>query len=254
MDADAPIRRLLSRREALALMGTTAGVIIATPWVSRLSPPANAQGASCVVRPEQTEGPYFVDERLKRSDIRTDPSDGSVSDGTRLALSFAVTRLDGSTCLPLQGAVVDVWHCDAGGVYSDVNDPGFNTTGRKFLRGYQVTDASGAVTFTTIWPGWYAGRTVHVHFKIRLDPNASSGFDFTSQLYFDDSLTDVVHAQQPYAAKGQRTRRNAQDGIFQDRGAELLLTPTGDGAGGYATTFNVALDLSGVTTTPPPPM
>ena len=160
--------------------------------------------------PYKTEGPYFVDERLKRSDIRTDPSDGSVSDGTRLALSFAVTRLDGSTCLPLQGAVVDVWHCDAGGVYSDVNDPGFNTTGRKFLRGYQVTDASGAVTFTTIWPGWYAGRTVHVHFKIRLDPNASSGFDFTSQLYFDDSLTDVVHAQQPYAAKGQRTRRNAR--------------------------------------------
>ena len=99
-------------------------------------------------------------------------------------------------------------------MYSDVSDPGFSTVGQKFLRGYQVTDANGVAGFTTIYPGWYPGRAIHIHFKVRSDPSSSSGFEFTSQLFFDDELTDQVHAQQPYAAKGQRTRRNSGDGIY----------------------------------------
>jgi protocatechuate 3,4-dioxygenase beta subunit len=198
--------------------------------------------ASCIARPEQTEGPYFVDERLKRSDIRSDPTDGAVRPGTTLALGFVVSRLDGSACVPLPGAVVDLWHCDAEGVYSDVNDPRFDTTGKRFLRGYQVTDANGEVRFVTIWPGWYPGRTVHVHFKIRLEPEAKKGFAFTSQLYFDDALTDVVHARAPYAPRGQRRLRNGADGIFRRGGDELLLAPTADG-NGYATKFEIALGL-----------
>jgi len=203
-----------------------------------------AAAASCIARPEQTEGPYFVDERLNRADIRTDPSDGSVRPGTKLALTFAVSRLGGAACVPLRGAIVDLWHCDAAGAYSDVRDPGFDTSGKKFLRGYQVTDADGGARFVTIWPGWYRGRTVHAHFKIRLDPTAKRGFDFTSQLYFDDALTDVVHAQEPYAGKGQRRLRNSGDGIFRRGGAQLLLAPTADGSGSYAATFEIALELA----------
>src|SRR5262249_6434810 len=160
-----------------------------------------------------TEGPYFVDERLERSDIRSDPSDGSISPGTRLTLAIAVARItNGGGCEPFPGVLVDVWHCDADGVYSDVHDAYFgDTTGRRYLRGYQVTDANGGVAFVTIYPGWYSGRAVHIHFKIRTDPDAASGFEFTSQLYFDDALTDVVHAQAPYASKGPRDVRNAAD-------------------------------------------
>ena len=142
--------------------------------------------------------------------------------------------------IPLAGAYVDLWHCDALGIYSDVQDPGFNTVGKKFLRGYQVTDSSGAASFTTIYPGWYQGRTVHMHFKIRSAPTASPGYEFTSQLYFDDALTDQVHAQQPYAAKGQRTLRNSGDAVYRQNGAQLLLA-VGQDAGIYAATFDISL-------------
>jgi Dioxygenase len=160
-----------------------------------------------------------------------------------------VTRIDGSTCTPFEGALVDVWHCDAGGTYSDVQDSGFDTRGEQFLRGYQVTAADGTASFVTIYPGWYQGRTVHIHFKIRTDPDSTSGLEFTSQLFFDDALTDVVFAQQPYAAKGERTLRNAGDGIYQQGGSQLVLSVTDDGAGGYVATFEIGVDASGTTTT-----
>jgi protocatechuate 3,4-dioxygenase beta subunit len=194
------------------------------------------------VRPEQTEGPYFVDEMLNRSDIRPDPSSGEVKEGLPLQITMRVSQI-GDACAPLAGAQVDIWHCDALGVYSDTTDPGFDTVGQKFLRGYQVTDAHGVAQFTTIYPGWYQGRTVHIHFKIRTDPNSEVGEEFTSQLFFDDSLTDQVHAQEPYAGKGQRTLRNDGDGIFREGGDQLLLqlTPTGEG---YAATFDIGLQTT----------
>ena len=138
---------------------------------------------------------------------------------------------------------MDIWHCDALGVYSDVQDPGFNTVGKKFLRGYQATDAGGVSRFVTIYPGWYQGRAVHIHFKIRSPAAASPAYALTSQLYFDDALTDAVHAQQPYASKGQRTLRNAGDGIFGSGGAQLVLNAVPDGTG-YAATFDIALQLA----------
>jgi protocatechuate 3,4-dioxygenase beta subunit len=195
-----------------------------------------------VVRPEQTEGPYFVDERLNRSDIRSDPSDRSVRPGAPLHLVFNVSRVEGSACTPLAGALVDVWHCDALGQYSDVVDRGFDTRGKKFLRGYQATDAKGAAEFRTIYPGWYQGRTVHIHFKIRTPPGAARTYEFTSQLYFDDAISDQVYAQAPYASRGRRTTRNEQDGIFRTGGAQLILPLTREGTG-YAGTFAIGLQL-----------
>jgi protocatechuate 3,4-dioxygenase beta subunit len=201
---------------------------------------------SCVVRPEQTEGPYFVDEKLNRSDIRSDPSDGSVKEGVPLQLAFLVSQV-GSNCTPLAGAQVDVWHCDALGVYSDATDPSWNTVGKKFLRGYQLTDANGSAQFTTIYPGWYQGRTVHIHFKIRTTSTSGQSYEFTSQLFFDETITDQVHAEQPYATKGERTLRNDGDNIYQNGGSQLLLSPTKSGQS-YSATFDIGLDLSDTST------
>jgi protocatechuate 3,4-dioxygenase beta subunit len=237
-------RHFLGRREVLALLGGSAGAAFLASYLPRrlagtsgtVITPSSAVAAdppSCIVRPQQTEGPYFVDERLNRSDIRSDPSDGSVREGVPLTLRFAVGRIEGSACTALAGVVVDVWHCDAAGIYSDVQDPHFDTTGRKYLRGYQVT----------IYPGWYLGRTVHIHFKVRTDPDVSTGYDFTSQLYFADELSDVVFTQPPYAAQGTRTTRNANDGIYGNSGEELLLEPTSDGQGGYVAGFTIGLDI-----------
>jgi len=194
----------------------------------------------CVVRPELTEGPYFVDAQLNRSDIRSDPASGAVSEGALLSLAFVVSQVGNNTCTPLAGAMVDVWHCDAAGVYSAVSDPGFDTSNQQFLRGYQVTDGSGRVQFTTIYPGWYSGRTFHIHFKVRTNTTDNQAYEFTSQLFFDEALNDQVHAQPPYAAKGQRNTFNSEDGIFND----LLLLNVSPAADGYATTFNIGLDLS----------
>jgi protocatechuate 3,4-dioxygenase beta subunit len=241
-DQDRPMGRLLSRREVLAYL-STAGVV----WLAGSSPfpqwaIAGTPNPSCVVRPEQTEGPYFVDERLNRSDIRSDPTDGHVRPGTPLALTMLVSHINAEDCQPLPGAQVDIWHCDAMGVYSDVQDPGSDTLGKKFLRGYQVTDAHGEARFVTVYPGWYPGRTVHIHVKIRTLSMAKRNFEFTSQLYFDDKLTDRVHAAPPYAAKGPRTARNQHDWIFR-RGGDRLVLDTTTTTDGYAATFPIGLQF-----------
>ena len=240
-DDDQPVGRILSRRDALAAMGA-AGAALFFGCKAATDPVSSSGNQSCLVRPALTQGPYFVDEKLQRSDIRSDPSDGSVKPGALLALTFNVTRYGMSACTPMPDVLVDVWHCDHLGVYSDASDPGFNTIGKKFLRGYQVTDAGGVARFTTIYPGWYAGRAVHLHFKMRTSAAASSGFDFTSQLFFDDALTDAVHATPPYSVKGQRTTRNAADGIYNQGGGQLLLDVART-ADGYAAAFNIALQL-----------
>lgn len=247
--SDRQLGQLLSRREALALLRAGVTTILVVGCIPRKSTSAQASSTAsdatlptCVVKPEQTEGPYFVDEKLNRSDIRSDPSDGSIKDGVPLQLTLRVSGVSSNACTPLTGARADIWHCDAEGVYSDVNDRSFNTVGKKFLRGYQVTDANGTVQFTTIYPGWYPGRTVHIHFKIRTDAT-SGNYEFTSQLYFDDSITDQVHALSAYASKGQRTLKNAQDGIFTDGGEQLLLKLTKTNSG-YAGTLDIGLQTA----------
>ena len=199
---------------------------------------------TCVVRPEQTEGPYFVDENLVRADIRPDPTNGSMSAGAPLLLALGIYRVDGAQCAPLANALVDVWQCDAKGIYSDVLDQGglFDSRGKKFLRGSLRTNEAGVAEFVTIYPGWYSGRTVHIHFKIRVDPTSAKGHVFTSQLYFADAFTDEVYAEAPYNTRGARSTRNAQDGIFNQGGANLMLDVHRDGPG-YATRFNLGLAI-----------
>jgi protocatechuate 3,4-dioxygenase beta subunit len=229
---DAPVGRVLNRREVVALLGL-AGAGLLVPRGAGAQPPA------CVVRPEQTEGPYYVDAQLDRADIRSDPRTGEVRPGVPLALAFAVSAIHAGACAPLAGAVVDVWHCDALGAYSDV---GGATAGQKFLRGFQATDAAGLARFTTIYPGAYPGRAVHIHFKVRTGAASARGHEFTSQIYFDDAVTDQVQALAPYARGGQRRQRNDRDGLFRRGGQQLLLPVARDGDG-YAGTFQLALTL-----------
>lgn len=239
----APFGRVLTRREALALLGASGVALWAGAGSVRAQSPGAAQ-ASCVARPQQTEGPFFVDEALNRSDIRSDPKSGELKPGIPLRLAFRVSRLTGASCAPLAGAQVDVWHSDADGRYSDVRGFGFapSTRGQQFLRGYQLTDASGAAQFLTIHPGWYGGRAVHVHFKIRAADANGRRHDFTSQLYFDDAFNERIFALEPYAGHRGRWLANADDGIFRESGRELLLAPQPDGQG-YVAGFDVALQV-----------
>jgi protocatechuate 3,4-dioxygenase beta subunit len=249
---DQQVGLIVNRREALILLGAAGASLFAgcspgeTPDASArtTSNASRASAPGCVVRPAETEGPYFVDEKLNRSDIRSDPSDGSIKTGTPLELTFNVSQLAKNSCAPLAGAVVDVWHCDAEGVYSDVRDPRFfDTRGKKFLRGYQVTDASGKATFKTIYPGWYEGRTVHIHFTVRTNPAGASAHEFTSQIYFDDAMNNKIFENPPYSSKGKRTMTNEQDGIFRENGSQLILALRPAGSG-YAGTFDIALQTS----------
>jgi protocatechuate 3,4-dioxygenase beta subunit len=204
--------------------------------------PFAATVSSCAVTPQQTEGPYYVDERLARSDIRSDPADRTLRDGVPLHLTLTVSRAGKGGCGPAANVLVDIWHCDAAGLYSDQHDTflGYNTLGKKFLRGYQLTDAEGIVRFTTIYPGWYSDRAVHMHVKIRTNAKGTRGSEFTSQLYFDDAITDRVHARDPYNRKTWPRVRNDADRIYRAGGDRLRLRLAPDGAG-YRGTFDIAL-------------
>jgi len=263
-DDDRLIGRVLSRREVLALMGavSVSAVAVACAPGSTASGSAAASAAassgatasalatataaavasslpSCVVVPELTEGPYYVNENLDRSDIRIDTADGSVSEGAVLRIDWVVSQVDGNACIPLEGVLVDVWHCDALGNYSDVG----SEEGKDYLRGYQHTDANGLATIITIYPGWYTGRAVHIHFKIRTEPGAASGFEFTSQLFFDDTLSASVYSTGVYASKGTQDVKNANDGIYGQSQGMTLLDVVKDGDG-YKATFEIAIQTT----------
>jgi protocatechuate 3,4-dioxygenase beta subunit len=240
-DDDEPVGRVLGRRQALAILGMSGVALTVTGAGVASADPACT--VDCVAKPEMMEGPYFVDEGLNRSDIRSDPSDGSVSVGTTLTLNLRVLRISDSGCTPLPDAVVDLWHCDAFGSYSDVAQEG--TTGKKYLRGYQVTNRAGNVRFVTILPGWYPGRTVHLHIKIRTTGTDGNPYEFTSQLYFTEEFKAAYLAEEPYASEGAPDTTNAADGIYSANGVgdQMLLRPRRH-RNGYTTAFAIGLDLS----------
>ena len=180
---------------------------------------------ACSLSPEETEGPYWFDVDSVRSDIREDET------GSNLRLGIRVR--DASSCAPLPSSVVEVWHADAEGNYSGFDSgssgggPGGGSgslSGTTYLRGSQVTNADGIVEFLTVYPGWYPGRTVHIHAKVHLDNSTL----LTTQLFFAEDFTDSIYTQPPYASRGTRSTRNSDDNIFDDR---LLLTQSKDGDG-----------------------
>lgn len=258
MAADAATASL-SRRDLLGFAAKGAASVLVSQVVLACARNAGggasddqvASGAAspgCVLTAALTDGPFFVDEKLDRSDIRADPGSGVISAGVPLSVTFNVQRVQGSACTPLTGAWLDAWHCDAGGTYSDVSGLGNGPegAGRKFLRGYQITDAGGVARFQTIYPGWYPGRAVHIHFKLRLIAGSATSYEFSSQLFFDEALTSRVHALAPYSARGTRNVVNSTDGIYnglttaEKATLTLQATASGDGYAG-AVTLGVAV-------------
>jgi protocatechuate 3,4-dioxygenase beta subunit len=259
-DDDRLIGRILNRRDVLALIGAGgAATFLAGCAPGGAASPGGSAGTSasasavataaasaaiatalpaCVVAPELTEGPYYVDVNLERSDIRTNTSDNTPVEGATLTLDWIVSQADGSACMPMEGVVVDVWHCDALGVYSGVQG-----NSGDFLRGFQRTDLNGRASFTTVYPGWYQGRAVHIHFKIRTDPDGSAGFEFTSQLFFDDEFSKGVFATGVYAQKGQQDQLNSSDQIYNQSGGATLLSVTQEDDA-YKATFPIAVQLT----------
>jgi protocatechuate 3,4-dioxygenase beta subunit len=240
----------LTRRQVVGAAGATSVALLfgglARGDGGALDPDVAEAAATCVMTPAKTEGPYFVDERLNRSDIRSDPTSGDVQDGVTLTLKLFV--FDASNdCAPVQGAQVDIWHANARGTYSDESANG--TSGEKWLRGYQVNDADGAATFTTIYPGWYSGRAVHIHFKVRIFNGSTETLEFTSQLFFTDAMNATVFARAPYSSRGNPDTTDSTDNIYGTDGASLLLQPTSDGSGGYVADFSVGVNGGSSNTT-----
>ena len=222
---------VLTRRQALGLFTTPFLLAFAGCDGTAVAEDAPISG-SCVVRPELTEGPYYLDTELLRSDIREDRA------GVLLALTFTVSRVVANACETLPGALVDVWHADASGDYSGVG----SERGSTYLRGIQQTGTDGSATFQTIYPGWYSGRAPHIHFKVRSSASSTSAYEFTSQLFFDDDLSrDVYTSVAPYNARGAQNTTNARDGIYSQGGSEMLLALTELSDGGYRASFDIAL-------------
>jgi protocatechuate 3,4-dioxygenase beta subunit len=197
----------------LRLGGFLAALLGAGGWKLAQSegsgPAAVASGAvTCVLTPEQTEGPYYIANESVRRNITEGRS------GAPLVLRLFV--VDASTCRPIKGAAVDIWHADAGGVYSGF---GSGSGNRTFMRGIQRTDAKGLARFRTVYPGWYRGRTVHIHVKVHVGGNVVH----TGQLYFPDSWTDRVFRRKPYSRRPNRDTRNATDFVFRNGGRRSLL-------------------------------
>ena len=216
-----PEPRLTRRGSLLGFGGLVAGGLAAAGWEALApqggGPAGVASGAvSCVLAPEQTEGPFYIpNERVRRNITEGKP-------GTPLELRLSV--VDASTCRPVRNAAVDIWHADASGAYSGF---GAGSASRTFLRGVQRTDAKGIARFTTIYPGWYQGRTVHIHVMVHVGGNVVH----TGQLYFSDALTDTVFKRSPYSRRGARDVRNPQDAIYRNGGRRSTLTVRRSGSG-----------------------
>src|SRR5882724_11540570 len=237
---------LLNRRRTLALLGG-AGVLAVTGRLSEV----DADAATCVnLAGAQTEGPYWVEENLNRSDIRTDPSDGSIRPGILLNLKINLVNESGGACVPLAGAKIDIWYCDAGGIYSD--ESANNSSGKKFLRGYQVSDDNGSVNFITVYPGWYSGRTVHIHVRIRTYQGTTKLDEFVAQIFFDDTLTDTVFKNAPYSTRPTRDTRNTNDMVITGtRSGAVVYADVAQIATGYSATAAIGVNLKTPATVAP---
>jgi protocatechuate 3,4-dioxygenase beta subunit len=183
----------------------------------------------CTVYPQQTEGPFYIDLDLLRRDITESKA------GMPLNVVLQVQSAD---CAPLKDLAVDLWHCDANGVYSGFPGQlgGVDTSGQKFLRGTQVTDADGIAEFESIYPGWYPGRTTHIHFKV----HTSSTMEATSQLYFPEEVTNAIYATSPYDARGPKDTSNTADAIAAANPAPLAVV-SGDTSSGFVATIIVTV-------------
>jgi len=205
-----------TRRGFLGLI--PAGATALLPAHQALAATENGAASSiddaCILTPQSEEGPYYLDPKLVRADI----ADGRPG----VPLSFRLRMIEAGSCTPIPGARVDIWHCDARGLYSAFRDQGdghnIDQTGKTFLRGTQLADAGGWAAFNTIYPGWYAGRATHIHFKVFLDEKTV----LTGQSFFPEALNEFIYTNVPdYTGRPkQRLVINANDRVATESDPE----------------------------------
>jgi protocatechuate 3,4-dioxygenase beta subunit len=200
---------------------------------SEVSVPGTGTGsAACAVAPTETIGPFPSLTDLVRSDIRDGRS------GLPVTLAITVVNVN-TSCSAVSGAMVDIWQCDAAGHYSQYSQQGYDGRAETFLRGIQTTNSAGQATFTTIYPGWYAGRATHIHVEVQVNGRSVK----VTQIAFPESVTAAVYATGVYAAKGQNPTSNGGDMVFADSVSSELATVTGSAASGYTATFTVGVSV-----------
>jgi len=205
----------------------------------------STNGSTCIVSPTETEGPFpYPGGKANNPLKRTDVTDSQT--GVPLAITFLVVNVN-DNCNVVTNARVDIWHCNKDGYYSGyANQPGILGTqtyvGKTWLRGYQVSDATGLANFSTIYPGWYTGRATHIHFEVYVNNVLKK----TSQLTFSETISDAVHQSSLYAAHGINTTRNASDSVFGDSATDLAnetMSLAGNIADGYTGSFTIGIAI-----------
>ncbi|MFE0672444.1 intradiol ring-cleavage dioxygenase [Streptomyces sp. NPDC058867] len=245
----------VGRRTVLIATGATAATLAVTtaapespsPSPARAEPVAAA--AVCTLTKEMTEGPYYLDGQLVRSNI--------AEDKTGIPLKLALTVVDDDTCAPLSNALVEIWHADVLGEYSGfVGNNGHNEPDNgTFLRGGVLTGANGVANITTVYPGWYRGRCIHIHLKVHTNVTLTSDGSFTGgqelhtgQLFFSETISTRVAAISPYTGNTVTRTTLAQDSIYDEGGAASgLLTLTALGSttsAGYTGTLTLGIEQS----------
>ncbi|WP_405893558.1 intradiol ring-cleavage dioxygenase [Streptomyces sp. NBC_00104] len=249
----------IGRRTVLIATGATAATLAVGAAATSEAPTAAtadtgntapvAAAAVCTLTKEMTEGPYYLDGQLVRADIREDK--------TGFPLQLTLTVVDDDTCVPISNALVEIWHCDALGEYSGfVGNNGHDEPDNgTFLRGAVLSNSSGVAKITTVYPGWYRGRCIHIHLKVHTDVTLTSDGSFTGgqelhtgQLFFAETITTRVAALSPYSANTVPRTTLAQDSIYDEGGAAsglLTLTALGSSpSAGYAGSLTVGVESS----------
>ena len=216
----------LARREMLGVLGATGAALALGCSSSPTSSSTGSSSGSCAVTPSETAGPYPSLSDLVRSDIREGRT------GVLLTLTLKVVSVS-NNCSAVQGAKVEIWHCDVSGNYSQYG----TQVGQTFLRGIQTTNSNGEVTFTTIYPGWYQGRATHIHVEVTVNNVVVK----VSQMAFPEATNNLVHATAAYLGRGLNPTSNASDGIFADSLSDELVTPVGSPSAGYTASWTIGI-------------
>jgi protocatechuate 3,4-dioxygenase beta subunit len=266
-----PHEERITRRQAVKIAGTAGAVYFLAPGLPAFSSvPALAAtrvASAAKLTPELTEGPYWVNTMLHRSNVLGNTHGGGHQPGVPLRLYINV--FEATTTKPMNGLAVDIWHANAHGLYSDESSQqaGGGTSGARgntisdnWLRGYQITGKDrglrkqpvhGQVSFQTIWPGWYAGRAIHIHVRVRkLHSSGATIAGYTTQIFFSDTNnTHVLTAAAPYNARSPQTGPTTDESDTVMTSADFatnIVAVKGSIGTGYTAVFNIAADLAEV--------
>jgi protocatechuate 3,4-dioxygenase beta subunit len=246
----------ITRRRSLAVLGSGGAALLLAGFAER---PALAGATSrvregddhvadaaraCSLTAEQEEGPFYV----AVDDVRSEITLGQ----TGLPMDLTITIINSLTCKPIRHAAVDIWMCNAHGVYSDISSE--DTLGQTYLRGVQFTDKHGQVNFTTVFPGHYQGRTTHIHARIHISSGDYEGklvgghISHTAQMFPPDAVNAEVYQLSPYNTETAAVVTHAEDRVWtQQHGSESLLTIAKLGnrlTKGLAASLTMAVDPS----------